>query len=277
MPPPIAAIAAGVGAGGGILNSFLQVAQNRKNREFSRGMYDLQREHANQDWHRENLYNHPMNQARRLEQAGLNKALMYGKSASPGLAGSVRSSDFKNPQTQAPQYGNALTYLPQMFDFELKQAQTDNLDQLRKTEAAKTILTAAQASSASTDADIKRATKGVAISTAEAEKQKLDADIKMTLDENERRAMLAGATFKEKLVNVAQTMANTAKTEAEKKRINALIQGIKTDNRIKESEAKLRDSNIYQNDGLLARLIARLLFESGGYEQLKLKLESMIP
>ena len=69
---PVGAIA-GMG-----LNAILQGGQNRKNRAFQREMYGQQRRDALTDRDYMNAYNSPTQQRQRLEDAGLNAALMYG-------------------------------------------------------------------------------------------------------------------------------------------------------------------------------------------------------
>lgn len=265
-----------IGAAGMGINAISQGHQNRKNRAFSRGMYDLQRQHALEDFDRVNEYNSPLQQVERLKEAGLNKALMYGKSASPGLAGSVRSSDYKNPDTQTPQYGGSLTYLPQMFDFRVKQAQADNLDTQRRTEAQRALLLAAETDSKTTDAEIKRATKMTAIATAEAEQSKIEADTKFQLDENERRAALQAPTLLGKLLAVNTEKLKQAKTKEETKNLKEQRKLIKAQTNIRQIEAGLNESGVFKNDGLLARWIARLLDEQGGPLELKRKLEGYL-
>jgi ribosomal protein S21 len=241
-----------IGLAGNSINAFAQYGQNRKEREFSKYMYELQRQDALSDYHMQNAYNDPSAQVKRLKEAGLNPALMYGKSASPGLAGSVRSSDFKSPSTNAPRFGDALTYLPQMFDFEVKQAQSNNLDALSKTEEKKALLVAAQANAQTTDAEIKRATKGVAIASAKAALDKLEADTQLQIGENARRELITGYTIQEKLVNALKAMKQTEHTAA-------LIKEVRESTLIKEAQRKMWDQNINPNDSLLVRLLGKLL------------------
>lgn len=71
---------------------------------------------ANQDlWREQTEYNKPVNQVARLRQAGLNPALMYGSSASPGMMSSP-------PSMSAPQMR-----ITAMSDFQ-KQQQIDNME-----------------------------------------------------------------------------------------------------------------------------------------------------
>jgi hypothetical protein len=93
MPPPVAALA-GISAGSNILGQGLNLwqneRQNRKSREFSREMYGRQYQDEISFWNMQNAYNDPKEQMRRLREAGLNPALMYGGAGS-GAAGQASS------------------------------------------------------------------------------------------------------------------------------------------------------------------------------------------
>jgi len=270
MPAPF--LGAMLGLAGAGINAFSQHRANVRSEKFSRSMYNLQRGHSIDDWNRQNQYNDPTAQMARLKRAGLNPALMYGKSASPGIASPVRSSDIKNAQFDAPQYGDTLQYMPQMFDFEIKTAQGDLLKEQVKTEAVKRALTAAQAAGAKTDSEVKGLTKQISVEAARAALDKTQSEIDMNIDENTRRQLLAGATIQEKLTNALKSLAAASKDEAEVKRIEAMIEGIKHDATIKKHQAELWEQKINPNDGLLIRILAGWL-GSGSWPELKKKLE----
>lgn len=79
-------------------NEFQQEA-NKKERQFQWEMSQYEYENAVEMWNRTNVYNSPAEQRKRLEAAGLNPALMYGKGANPGLASPA-------PSVDAPDEGN---------------------------------------------------------------------------------------------------------------------------------------------------------------------------
>jgi hypothetical protein len=79
------------------ITAYSAADQNKKQRQWSKDMYNLQREHALEDWYRTNEYNSPEAQMRRLQQAGLNPNLIYGQGAVANNSTSIRSS-------QAPSY-----------------------------------------------------------------------------------------------------------------------------------------------------------------------------
>lgn len=75
------------------INNEFQHEANKKEREFNREMSDLEWSRSLEAWNMTNTYNSPVEQRKRLESAGLNPALMYGKSASPGIASPAPSYD----------------------------------------------------------------------------------------------------------------------------------------------------------------------------------------
>ena len=102
---------------GGALGLAANLISNKqqKKREQDRRLYDLEQ------WHRQNRYNHPLQQMARLKNAGLNPNLIYGSSpgSAVGNAGAI-------PAGQAPEYSldNPVTGF---MDARVKQAQSDNL------------------------------------------------------------------------------------------------------------------------------------------------------
>ena len=89
--------------------------RQRKKLEQDRRKYDLEQ------WKRVQAYNHPLEQMKRLKEAGLNPNMIYGSSpgSAVGNAGSL-------PTGQAPDYrlSNPVTGF---MDTRVKQAQTNNL------------------------------------------------------------------------------------------------------------------------------------------------------
>lgn len=73
-------ISGGLGLFGDAINMVVQEAENQKAREWSEKM-----------WNKQNEYNSPTQQIKRLKQAGLNPALMYGQGVGSMQAGSVPS------------------------------------------------------------------------------------------------------------------------------------------------------------------------------------------
>lgn len=121
--PLIAAAAPAIGSAlSGLFGGRAQKKANEANRELAEYQYGKQLEM----WHLQNQYNAPSAQMQRFKEAGLNPNLIYGQ-GNPGNASTL-------PQYQAPRM-SPVNYMPNdvpnvlsMFqDYQMKQAQTDNL------------------------------------------------------------------------------------------------------------------------------------------------------
>lgn len=190
-----------------------QRVQNQKDREWQAYMYRLQREDAFSDYLNQNSYNSPLQQRRRLEEAGLNPALMYKSGDAGGVAAQIRSSQSSPSPQNAPQHDwsgmiNAgqqiVPTVAQLAQIKRVGVETNNLQQqtanLQKEELLKEqqiALTASQ--NARSKFDLKQANE---LNDLVVQKAKLDLQM----------SMLTGDKIKAETTNVVQ---NTAKQEAE--------------------------------------------------------------
>ncbi len=81
-------------------------------------------------WNKTNMYNSPIEQRKRLEEAGLNPALMYGGSGNSGQSGSLPKAETFNPPFSEPTNVNldkSISSLAQFQDIKLRQARIDNV------------------------------------------------------------------------------------------------------------------------------------------------------
>lgn len=263
MPfPTAAAIAAGSTIAGGAIGAASVGNVNRKSQRFHRGMYDLQRDHALTDWHRNNWYNHPVNQRARLEAAGLSPALMYGNSASGGNASPVRSSSVGNPQFKSPDFGfiaNAgMQYLNTMVDLDIKQAQHDNLRQQNTNLKTENLLKLSAVDRSKFDLNMDMI---LAQTQADTKRQILrghmiDNEVKLRADE--RAQITTDMGVKESLERILNYRASRAKTRAEEDRIRQMIKSLKYDTQIKRLDYEFYQDGIRPNDSIIARMLHRL-------------------
>lgn len=162
MPLPIIPLIAGAVAGIGqsLLGSrtakYNTDATNRANRELAEYAYSKDLEM----WERNNAYNSPMAQMQRLKEAGLNPNLVYGNGAVANTGGQI-------PRYSAPRVGydykpavDLPSVLNQYQDFQLRQAQIDNLKAQRDninartvSEASRSVLLGVQGKTAEWDLD----------------------------------------------------------------------------------------------------------------------------
>lgn len=103
-----------ISGGSGLLGGLFNIGSARR---ANRRMIDF--------WKMQNEYNHPKNQMARLQEAGLNPALMYGQSAS-GATGSA--ADIGRPERATIDFDNPMQHIAKFQDIKLKSAQENNLN-----------------------------------------------------------------------------------------------------------------------------------------------------
>lgn len=122
--PPGAAITAGASLLGDFMTNIGAASREKQARRFNRQMWELQ-----------NRYNHPVQQMARLQEAGLNPRLIYGSSpgGAAGNAGAI-------PAGKAPDYKiSGANAVAAYQNARMVTAQTQNLNQMRKLNMARTI------------------------------------------------------------------------------------------------------------------------------------------
>lgn len=128
-PTMIAAMASQSGAQRANFFNFLSSQlTGYQERKFTEKMYDKSINDQERLWMMNNDYNSPKAQRARLEEAGFNPALMYGKSGSTGNSGSPASGG-QLSQSSFPtfQFERGLGVLEKMYDIQAKKAQADIL------------------------------------------------------------------------------------------------------------------------------------------------------
>lgn len=129
MPVPLLgaiapAMIATIGQG---LNMGFTQSMNKKTQQWNEKMYGIQRADALADWAMQNSYNHPSSQMARLREAGLNPNLVYGTgSVVANSQSQPRATDTKPWNPETPKV-NLPEVLSSYQDFQLRQAQVDNL------------------------------------------------------------------------------------------------------------------------------------------------------
>lgn len=112
----------------GTANAWMQGRENKYQRAWTLDMYNRQRADALSDWDKQNFYNSPQEQMKRLKAAGLNPNLVYGNGATATSSQSVRSSSMSgDPQFRRSEGSTVGMSFDQYFDAQVKQAQVDNL------------------------------------------------------------------------------------------------------------------------------------------------------
>lgn len=269
---PAAALA--LNAGGTAANMLAQGKMNKKTRQWNEKMYGLQRQHALDDYHMQNEYNHPSSQMERLKAAGLNPNLVYGNGAD-AQGGTVRSSDMQSWNPRAPQVDTAIAdnALSQYYDIQAKTAQIDNLRVQNTVLAQEAILKAAQtagtnASTAKTGVDVEtgkfnlglaQELRQTSLEAAKANLDKMAADTKSTLDENTRRSQAQGLTLAKAAEDILNSRSQRANNESQRRLIEQQIRNLREDETLKRLDINLKRLGIQPSDPAWQRALSQLL------------------
>lgn len=272
--PLAPAISGGIPVVGGIINSVMQGAQNKKARRFAERMYQRQRADTLSDWALQNEYNHPSAQMSRLREANLNPNLVYGNGADAGGA-PLKSPDapsWKPEHTDS--VGNAVSAgLSNYMDMQLRQAQIDATRtantvaledvQLRKAQTVATLAGASKTkvdtNSAEFDLAMKSLLKEISVDAAATDLAKQKADLQYTLDNNDRAAAANAATVAEAAERILRSRAERTKIPAEKALIEQQIRNLKKDEEIKSYDIKLLEKGVRPNDNIIIRKAAEVI------------------
>lgn len=253
------------------INAVTQINQNKRERRHAIYMYDRQRADALADYQMQNEYNHPSAQMERLKQAGLNPNLVYGSGATTE-GGSVRSSSAPSWSPEAPKV-DLQTPVMGFYDAQIKQAQVDNLradntvkQQEAFLKAAQTIDTLASGDTKQFDLALKGELKETTIEAAKAALAQTEASTgntlahtKATLDANDRAAALQASTLQQALENILNSRKARAKTDADIRHIEQIIENLKKDQKLKQLDIDLKEKGIQPSDNIVMRMIARIL------------------
>lgn len=277
MPLPALA-AAGIAAGGSILNNMFGQITNQQNRNWDMVTYNLQRKHALADWRMMNEYNHPSAVMARLREAGLNPNLVYGNGAQT-QAGSVRSTQMHNTPFQAPQFDTG-SVLQAYYDVQLREAQLDNLRTQNTVMEQDKLLKMAQIVKTQTDSrrgevDIqtkdfdlmmKNKLAETAFEMQQQQLRKLTADTQYTIDQNERAAALQEKTLTkmaEEIINLRierlNRQAQTQYTQHQIQLLEQQRQNIINDSTLKQLDIELKRLGVQPNDSMIWRILGRII------------------
>lgn len=286
-----AAAAAAIGSGLSLLsnvgNFIGQKKENQRNREWAESQYQVQKKDTLDFWNMQNDYNSPTSQMARLREAGLNPNLVYGKGAD-NTAMAISRPAAPNYQGKAPQMdlgavGQSLvgTY----YDVQMKQAQTDNLKAMNTVYLQDAALKMAQNASLQVktardkfDLDMANTLKQNSIEMSAESLRQLKTGIDVMLSRNDREAASNAQSLQEGAARILKIRADTASTEADRNRILAQIQNIKSDTLLKQLDANLKREGIQPSDPLWMRVLGQYLDGKGlrgGAEKLKTTLNGV--
>lgn len=273
MPGPL--LAAGLAAGGSLLNAGLQGTQNRADRKFTEKMYRIQRADSLADWNMQNAYNSPEQQMLRLKSAGLNPNLVYGNGAT-AEASMPRQSTISGSARPAPQLdvnGTISTY----YNSQLQSQTVDNLKRQNELMAKDAVLKDAQTLATLASANNQDSTTALnrvelkfrepqlnyQLSAASANIAKTIADTDYTVQNNIRANEMQQSNLNEAIQRIISSKINNAKTQEEIKQIKANVENMKKDGTLKQLDINLRKLGLNPNDPTYQRIIAQALQNIG--------------
>ncbi len=227
---------------GSAINAFSTGRQNKKSRAWSEKMYNRQHEDNLAFWHMQNDYNTPEAQMHRLEQAGLNPHLVYGKGATH-TASSIQTPDVQRPEFKTPDISGISSYFGQFVDYEIKKAQADNLRADNTVKLEEAMLKQAQRNNTEQgtkrskfDLDLDRELRDIYAESRKEQLRKLKSETDLNIGRETREAVL-----------------NPYKR-------NQLFQ----DARVKRYDANLKKNGIQPSDPLYLRMLGQFLESLGG-------------
>lgn len=263
-PSPLSPLAsAGISMLGNTVGNFIQqgMSKSAQNQAYDLSMkqYERQRSDALADRQFENEYNSPAAQMARLKAAGLNPNLVYGEGVqAAGQSSSARSSQVGHvqpiPTPSNPLSDGINTYLRA----KLQDAQIDKIIQDTKTSSAQEYFIKAKEgteawkyeteqqryNSMRLDNYLKEQTQGTNIEIRKQQLDKLIADTKFTLNQDERNAASNSMSLQEAMERILVMRQQRAKSQEEMKQIGQQIDNLKQDYRIKMLDEEMSKMGI---------------------------------
>jgi len=264
IPAVVAAAAASGGAslGSSIINSISTAQQNKKSRQWSEKMYNQQYGDNIDFWQMQNEYNSPENQMSRFRDAGLNPALIYGQGSS-GQAGSIQTPDVQQAQFRSPEWGNAMegvgSFMSSIYDYEIKQAQIDNLKADNTVKLSQASLLASQNKRSDFDLGLESKLEEVSAEARREQLRKLKADTRYTLDDNERKTAMNSQNIKESLERILNYRLSRAQTKEEIEKIKSQKKNLDSNTALNVLEKELNEIGLTRSDPMYMKMLGRFL------------------
>lgn len=227
------------------INAYSTSSMNRKTREWNEAMYQKQRQDALDDWNRQTLYNSPIEQMRRLKEAGLNPNLVYGSGQAQQPAQPVRGTDMKSWNPTPPQID-----LGEAVRGALSAEQSILNQQLVKAQIVKTIA----------DAGLKQKSIDYFDENFKINKEYKEAQTTFIIDDNQRKDLKNTQDIAESASRILKHTADTANTEQLTKNAKVAYQNLVTDGKMKELQLIWKTMGLDNDAEFLEVLLARAVY-----------------
>lgn len=243
---------------------------NRRNRRFSREMYERTKQDNLSFYHMQNAYNSPAEQMKRFEAAGLNPNLIYGSSGDNSAANiptpDVVPVNYRAPEITPRAGADMMSNLLAQADLRIKAAQANNLNEQTEVIRQDSILRAIQAERGGFDLDFVRdnAATQADFLREQVRGRRIQSDLSINRDAREAiQSSTSVSEAGERILNLIETrkgfIFDRNHTAADTERIAEHIRQMIKDGRLKDFEIKLNASNVSKNDPLYQRIIADFL------------------
>ena len=251
------------------INAFAQSNLNKKTMKWNEQQMQTQRQWALQDWQMQNEYNSPTAQMKRLQEAGLNPNLIYGRGTGDLTAQPIRSTDSKSWNPTPPRF-ELDSILAQYQNTKMQNIQMDSLKKQQEIQnanlaniAAQTLKTLADVDMSKFDLKQKQTLAQNQVIVQELIRQGLEQDVqKNTIEINDKqlaydiRKSLQGNTLLQAAEDLLSKRMSNSKTSEERAILKQQLDNLKLDNQTKEYDLKLFQQRGYnRNDPALQRIL----------------------
>lgn len=248
-------------------NAMAQQKLNKKTMKYNDEWAYRQREWALEDWNRQNNYNSPEAQMARLKAAKLNPNLVYGSGADAQSDAAPRStaSPSWNPKAPEAQFSTGAA-LSMFYDIKMKKATLDNMEIqnkiLQKDYEYKDLNVQGiydyNIKNTGNDGDPNKPGNYMA-DKRDYEIQKAKQQVKQLMTQNEIATATKEVSVSQAFEKLAQIRIQNAKTEEEKKNLQAAYDGIKASSRLKELDKEFAETLHGRWDNYILKALGYLL------------------
>lgn len=228
------------------INAFSTSSMNRKTREWNEAMYQKQRQDALDDWNRQTLYNSPIEQMKRLKEAGLNPNLVYGSGQAQQPAQPVRGTDMKSWNPTPPQVD-----LGEAVRGSLSAEQAILNQQLTKANIVKTIA----------DSGLKQKALDYYDENFRINKEYKEAQTVFLIDDNQRKDLKNTQDLEESAARILKINADKANTEQATRNAKQAYNNLITDGKMKELQLMWKTMGLDNDAEFLEVLLARAVYD----------------
>lgn len=250
---------AGLGLAGNVFGALTGFAQQKAANKFNVDM-----------WNRQNLYNSPKEQMKRLQQAGLNPNLVYGGGSGGASGTATNAPNFEklaDASYRPVDIPSAIGSLQSFTDWDIKKATADNLVAKTETEKQASLLKTAETagkilsnSKLSQELPYAGELAKTSLQAAQANVKKTQADTSYTLNQDERARLANDANLRESTERILTSRLGRQQTRI-------IMQNQEYEGAVKKFQAELANQGIDPSHPYYAKYVERFfneLFGEGG-------------